>query len=170
MTSRPTGLLLLTIIAAGGAAHGDDAADGTLASRPTQARAADGAYISWREHLVDGETVDGTMLRGSDGLQIADLDRDGYADIVSVHESDDQYDGVPEGHIRIAYGAAVALVMFVLPTLLLLAMVLASGGAMRLAPMALVLPLALIMLPTLFASFYASYRDVFGAAPAAEGS
>ena len=70
----------------------------------------------------------------------------------------------------LAYGAAVALVMFVLPTLLLLAMVLASGGAMRLAPMALVLPLALIMLPTLFASFYASYRDVFGAAPAAEGN
>jgi hypothetical protein len=28
--------------------------------------------------------------------------------------------------------------------------------------MALVLPLVLIMLPTLFASFYASYRDVFG--------
>jgi hypothetical protein len=70
----------------------------------------------------------------------------------------------------LAYGAAVALVMLVLPTLLLLAMVLASGGALRLAPMALVLPLALVMLPTLFASFYASYRDVFGAAPAAEGS
>jgi hypothetical protein len=69
----------------------------------------------------------------------------------------------------LAYGAAVALVMFVLPTLLLLAMVLASGGALRLAPMALVLPLALVMLPTLFASFYASYRDVFGAAPAPEG-
>jgi hypothetical protein len=70
----------------------------------------------------------------------------------------------------LAYGAAVALVMVVLPTLLLLAMVLASGGALRLAPMALVLPLALVMLPTLFASFYASYRDVFGAAPAAEGN
>jgi hypothetical protein len=70
----------------------------------------------------------------------------------------------------LAYGTAVALVMFVLPTLLLLAMVLASGGSMRLAPMALVLPLALIMLPTLFASFYASYRDVFGTAPAPEGS
>jgi hypothetical protein len=49
-------------------------------------------------------------------------------------------------------------------------MVLASGGALRLAPMALVLPLALVMLPTLFASFYASYRDVFGTAPAAEGN
>ena len=66
------------------------------------------------------------------------------------------------------YGATVALVMFVLPTLALLVMVFASGGTLRLAPMALVLPLALIMLPTLFASFYASYRDVFGAAPAPE--
>jgi hypothetical protein len=29
--------------------------------------------------------------------------------------------------------------------------------------MALVFPLLIILLPTLFASFYASYRDVFGA-------
>jgi hypothetical protein len=70
----------------------------------------------------------------------------------------------------LAYGAAVTLVMVVLPTVLLLVLVLASGGAMRLQPMALVLPLALIMLPTLFASFYASYRDVFGAAQGPEGS
>jgi hypothetical protein len=68
----------------------------------------------------------------------------------------------------LAYGAAVAVVMFVLPTLLLLAIALASGGALRLAPMALLLPLALVMLPTLFASFYASYRDVFGTAQTPE--
>jgi hypothetical protein len=69
-----------------------------------------------------------------------------------------------------AYGAAVAVVMFLLPTVLLLVLVLASGGSLRLQPMALVLPLALVMLPTLFASFYASYRDVFGAAQGPEVS
>jgi hypothetical protein len=69
-----------------------------------------------------------------------------------------------------AYGSAVAVVMFLLPTVLLLVLVLASGGSLRLQPMALVLPLALVMLPTLFASFYASYRDVFGAAQGPEVS
>jgi hypothetical protein len=69
----------------------------------------------------------------------------------------------------LAYGAAVAVVMFVLPTVLLLVLVLVSGGALRLQPMALVLPLALVMLPTLFASFFASYRDVFGSASPQEG-
>lgn len=61
----------------------------------------------------------------------------------------------------LAYGAAVACVMFVLPALVLTLLLFVSGGALRVQPMALVLPLLLIMLPTLFASFYASYRDVF---------
>jgi hypothetical protein len=39
---------------------------------------------------------------------------------------------------------------------------LASGGTLRAPLMSLVFPLLIVLLPTLFASFYASYRDVFG--------
>lgn len=65
----------------------------------------------------------------------------------------------------LAYGLAVGVVAFVLPAGALLLLALFSGGAMRVSPMAMLLPLLLLLLPTLLASFYASYRDVFGARP-----
>jgi hypothetical protein len=70
----------------------------TVASAPTRARAVDGSYISWKEHLVDDQQLGGgIILRGGDGLQMADLDQDGHEDIVSVHEDNH--------HVRVAFGS-----------------------------------------------------------------
>lgn len=63
----------------------------------------------------------------------------------------------------LAYGALVVLVMVLVP-LVALVLPLAVFGADRTKLAPLVLPLLLLMLPTLFASFYASYRDIFGGA------
>ena len=71
----------------------------------TDARAADGSYISWREHIIDDREIGGVAIAGSDGLTGGDLDLDGHMDIVSVHESDTTYDGVADGHIRLAFGS-----------------------------------------------------------------
>ena len=71
---------------------------------PTQAKADDGRWITWREHLIDDESITGVPVRGSDGFVIADVDLDGFEDIVSVHEADTTYDGVARGYVRIAYG------------------------------------------------------------------
>ena len=60
----------------------------------------------------------------------------------------------------VTYGAAAMLVSVVLPFLVLFAIIAATGGAPGPA-VRLVFPLLLVLLPTLFASFYASYRDVF---------
>ena len=62
----------------------------------------------------------------------------------------------------LVYGAFSALVVVVLPLAVLLTLMLAS---LKIAAMSLVFPVLLVLLPTLFASFYASYRDVFGVEP-----
>jgi hypothetical protein len=59
----------------------------------------------------------------------------------------------------LAYGAFSALVVLILPLALLLLLMLAS---LKVAAMSLVFPILLVLLPALFASFYASYRDIFG--------
>ena len=77
-----------------------------VASRLTEAQASNGLYISWKEHRIDDVDLGGVAISGSDGLIAGDLDQDGYPDIVSVHESDIEYDGVAKGHIRLAFGSA----------------------------------------------------------------
>ena len=59
----------------------------------------------------------------------------------------------------LGYSCVAAIATVGIPFLLLGALMLASGGQPRFEPVALAL--LMFLLPTLFASFYASYRDVF---------
>jgi hypothetical protein len=59
------------------------------------------------------------------------------------------------------YGAASALVLIALPFFVLIVLLLASGGTLRPAVMAILFPLVFSLMPVMFASFYASYRDIF---------
>ena len=94
-------LLAITCIQCG---PGETAGPQLVADTLTSAQAADGKFISWREHVIDDLATGGVAIAGSDGLEMADLDKDGYEDVVSVHESDTEY-GVVDGHIRLAFGS-----------------------------------------------------------------
>ena len=93
-------LAILLAISASGCAgmSARKSAQLTVADTPSGARTPSGSYISWREHRIDDEDLGGVRIRGGDGLQMADLDRDGFLDIVSVHED--------SNHLRIAFGSA----------------------------------------------------------------
>ena len=62
----------------------------------------------------------------------------------------------------LAYGAGAAIALFVLPAVVALCAMLLSAGQARTLLLSVMFPFLLMLLPTLFASFYASYRDVFG--------
>jgi hypothetical protein len=60
-------------------------------------------------------------------------------------------------------------VLFVLPSALVLGVMLVTGGKARGVLLGVLFPFLLMLLPTLFASFYVSYRDVFGTRDAPPG-
>ena len=61
----------------------------------------------------------------------------------------------------LGYGAVTAIVTLVVPFVALTALAFVGEGS-RVPAATFVLPLMILLLPTLFASFYVSYRDVFG--------
>lgn len=62
----------------------------------------------------------------------------------------------------LAYGVVTAVVTVVVPFATLLALTAATTGKAQVTAAGLLFPMLLIIMPTLFGSFYASYRDVFG--------
>lgn len=62
----------------------------------------------------------------------------------------------------LVYGAGVLVVAGLLPGLLVAVLLLVVPGAKAFATALVTVPMVLIIAPAIFASFYATYRDVFG--------
>lgn len=93
-------LLLLSGLAVGCASQSSDEPGRAVSvgDSLSQAQTPTGEFISWVEHRIDDEAVNGGVaIRGGDGLKLADLDGDGIMDVVSVHED--------SHHLRIAYAS-----------------------------------------------------------------
>ena len=72
----------------------------TVADTPTTARTVSGDYISWREHRIDDQDINGGLaIRGGDGIAIGDIDGDGLEDLVTAHED--------SNHIRVAFSNGI---------------------------------------------------------------
>jgi hypothetical protein len=76
--------------------HGAHASDLTVAATPTEAQSIDGSYIHWLEQRIDDEGLSGLPVRGADGFEVADFDRDGHLDVAIMYED--------SNHLRIAFG------------------------------------------------------------------
>ena len=62
----------------------------------------------------------------------------------------------------LAYGVAAVLMMAVVPALALLTLRILFPVELKAAAVSFVFPLLVVLMPTLFSSFYASYREIFG--------
>jgi hypothetical protein len=62
----------------------------------------------------------------------------------------------------LAFGAAMLLLAGLIPGVLMGVLLLLLPGAPGLVMAVVMVPMALIIAPVIFASFYASYRDIFG--------
>ena len=62
----------------------------------------------------------------------------------------------------LVYGLGLLIVAGILPGLLLGILLLVMPGAANLVTALVTMPMVLVIAPTIFASFYASYRDIFG--------
>jgi hypothetical protein len=88
---------LLAACQSGGRAELTGSSPASVADTPATATSQSGEFISWSEHLIDDEQINGGIpIRGGDGLVAGDIDKDGRPDIVSVHED--------SNHLRIAFG------------------------------------------------------------------
>ena len=62
----------------------------------------------------------------------------------------------------LVYGLGLLIVAGILPGILLGILLLVMPGAANLVTALVTMPMVLVIAPTIFASFYASYRDIFG--------
>jgi hypothetical protein len=74
------------------------AGDRSVAETPSTAKASDGRYLHWQEHIIDDQALSGLPLRGADGFEVADFDRDGFLDVAIMYED--------SNHLRLAFGSA----------------------------------------------------------------